>query len=150
MSYSGLVPTPKAHDPALTGELRQAVLRLARRLRYQQVDATVTQSQLAVLGTLSKHGPLTPGELAEHEKVQPPSMTRMIGALEQTGYVRRAPHPTDGRQVVVSITETGVALQKAIRRKRDAWLAPRIAELTEQERGVLREAAGILERIAAS
>jgi DNA-binding MarR family transcriptional regulator len=145
-----IVPTTRATDPVLTSELRQAVLRLARRLRYQQVGATVTQSQLAVLGTLGKHGPLTPGELADHEKVQPPSMTRMIAALEAAGYVARAPHPTDGRQVVVSITEAGNALRKAIRRKRDAWLAPRIAELSDEEREVLRQAAGILERIAAS
>jgi DNA-binding MarR family transcriptional regulator len=134
----------------LVAALRPAVLRLGRRLRYQKIDSTLTQSQQAALSSIARRGPLTPGELADIEKVQPPSMTRVVAALEAAGYVSRAPHPTDGRQVVVSITEAGRALLNATRRKRDEWLAPRIAELTEEERRILRAAAPILERIAAS
>lgn len=137
-------------DGDVVAALRPAVLRLGRRLRYQKIDSALTQSQQAALASIARHGPLTPGELADHEKVQPPSMTRVVASLEAAGYVRRAPHPTDGRQVVVSITEAGQALLKANRRKRDEWLAPRIAALTEEERGILRAAAPILERIAAS
>jgi DNA-binding MarR family transcriptional regulator len=144
------VPKVTAADRELIAELRPAVLRLARRLRYQKADTEVTQSQLAVLGTLNKYGSLTPRELADHEKVQPPSMTRIVGNLEEAGYARRTPHPTDGRQVVVSLTDAGRALIEANRRKRDEWLAPRIAVLTAEERRVLRDAARILDRIAAS
>src|SRR5688572_5650500 len=86
-------------DPALASALRVGVMRLTRRLRSQRADRTLTLSQLAALGTLERHGPMTPGELAAHEKVQPPSMTRVVATLESLGHVARAPHPTDGRQV---------------------------------------------------
>jgi DNA-binding MarR family transcriptional regulator len=91
---------------------------------------------------------MTPGELAEHEKVQPPSMTRVIAALEERGLVMRAPHSTDRRQVVLSVTEEGRAVVQRARRRRDAWLAKRLKELSPQERATLRAAAPILEKLS--
>ena len=79
-------------------------------MRAQRVDQSVTISQLAAMSTLDFHGPLTPGELAAHEKVQPPSMTRVLAGLEEMHLIARRPHPTDGRQVIVELTMAGKQL----------------------------------------
>jgi DNA-binding MarR family transcriptional regulator len=97
---------------------------------------------------VSRQGALTPGELAEQEKVQPPSMTRVIAGLEEKGLLTRSPHPTDRRQVVLSLTEDGERLLKEERRRKEAWLAKRLGELTSEERAILRQAAPILERLS--
>src|SRR6266508_2641752 len=96
-----IVPRTAAPESVLASALRLAVVRLNRRMRAQRVDSSVTISQLAAMSTLDFHGPLTPGELAAHEKVQPPSMTRVLAGLEEMGLVARRPHPTDGRQVTL-------------------------------------------------
>jgi DNA-binding MarR family transcriptional regulator len=93
---------------------------------------------------------MTPGELADHEKVQPPSMTRVIAVLEDHGLVVRAPHATDRRQVVLTATEQGKEVVQHSRRLREAWLAKRLRELTPEERAVLRQAAPILEKLSQS
>src|SRR5690242_12363879 len=98
MSYSGHMQTLSAADLELAHGVRMAVTRLARRLRNQRSDMSLTPSQLSALAALDKHGPLTPGALAEHEQVQPPSMTRVLAMLEDKGMVASHPHPTDGRQ----------------------------------------------------
>ena len=134
-------------DAALSSELRTSVMRLARRLRRMRLDTTLSLSQLAALGTIDRHGPMTPGELAAHERVQPPSMTRIVKALEEAGYVTRAPHPTDGRQVVVTVTPAGLALLKEDRRQREAWLAQRLRDLTAEERELLHRAAEVIDRL---
>jgi DNA-binding MarR family transcriptional regulator len=104
---------------------------------------------MAVLGSLhGKGGALTVGELAAAERVQPPSMTRTVNCLEQIGDVVRRPHETDGRQVVVEISEQGRARLLADRDRRDAWLAQRLRELTPEERAILRMAAPILQNLA--
>jgi DNA-binding MarR family transcriptional regulator len=103
---------------------------------------------MAVLGCLHRKGELTVGELAAHERVQPPSMTRMVNHLEEGGYVARRPHDTDGRQVLVVLSDRGRDTVLADRARRDAWLAQRLRELTPDERAVLRKAAPLLERIA--
>lgn len=113
-----------------------------------QAGQSLSVTQLAALGAVSRHGALTPGELAEHEKVQPPSMTRVIAALEERGLLTRNPHPTDRRQVILSVTEEGEKLLKEERRRKEAWLAQRLAELTPEEREILRQAAPILERLS--
>ncbi|MFN2538089.1 MAG: MarR family winged helix-turn-helix transcriptional regulator [Mycobacteriales bacterium] len=135
-------------DTALASELRTTVMRLARRLRNQRTDDTLSLSQLAALGTLLRHGALTPGELAAHERVQPPSMTRLIGKLEDAGLVTKTDHPTDGRQVVVSISQAGHEMIKADRRRRDAWLAQRMRDLPPEDLDVLHRAADVLGRLA--
>jgi DNA-binding MarR family transcriptional regulator len=136
--------------PALAVELRIAVLRTARRLRQERTVDDVTPGQFSVLASLDNHGPLTPRELANHEKVQPPSMTRTIAALEGLALVVRTDHPTDGRQVLVSLTAAGRDVVRETRRRRDAWLAHRLAEVSVEERAVLARAAIILARIAAT
>ena len=135
---------------ALAVELRHAIMRSSRRIRQERSVDDVTPGQYSVLAGLDVHGPLTPREIAAHEKVQPPSMTRTIGALEELGLVRRTDHPTDGRQVLVSLTPEGGTVVRETRKRRDAWLAKRLAELTPAERETLAQAADILSRMAAS
>lgn len=145
MSYANDMPT--ATDTALASALRLSVMRLARRMRAQRADTSLTLSQLATLATLDRHGQLTPRDLAEHEKVQPPSMTRMLAALEGEGLVTRTAHPTDGRQVLIALTSPGRALLVEDRRRREAWLAKRLADLDPAELATLREATVILDRL---
>jgi DNA-binding MarR family transcriptional regulator len=133
---------------ALAHDLRLAVMRFSRRLRNQRVDQSVTLTQLAALSTLKRHGPMSPGELAGHERVQPPSMTRVVVALEGMGLVTRSPHPTDGRQVVIDLTPAAEELLTAEARAREAWLTDTLQQLTAQERTVLREAAVIMDKLA--
>jgi DNA-binding MarR family transcriptional regulator len=136
------------NDPALASALRLAVMRLARRMRGERADTSLTLSQLAALATLERSGPLTPRELAAAERVQPPSMTRLAASLEAAGLVTRTAHPSDGRQVLLAASPAGTALLREDRRRRDAWLAQRLAELTPDERDVLRRAAAVLDRLA--
>ena len=133
---------------ALAHDLRLAVMRLSRRLRNQRVDHSVTLTHLAVLSTLERHGAMSPGELAGHERVQPPSMTRVVVALEGMGLVTRSPHPTDGRQVVIDLTPAAEELLGAEARAREAWLSGMLQQLTAEERAVLREAAVIMGKLA--
>ncbi|MCW2571236.1 MAG: transcriptional regulator, MarR family [Frankiales bacterium] len=148
MSYANDMPT--ATDTALASTLRLAVMRLARRMRAQRADTMLTLSQLAALATLDRHGPLSPGELAAHEKISPPSMTRLLGVLETGGLVVRTAHPTDRRQVLLAVSPDGHALLKEDRRRRDVWLAQRLKDLPADELEVLRRAAGILDRLASA
>ncbi len=133
---------------ALAHDLRLAVMRFSRRLRTQRVDTSVTLTHLAALSTLKRNGPMSPGELAAQERVQPPSMTRVVVALETMGLVTRTPHPTDGRQVVIGLTPAAEDLLTEEARAREAWLSGRLQELTAEERTVLRKAAGIMEKLA--
>ena len=133
---------------ALAHELRLSVMRFSRRLRNQRVDTSVTLTHLAALSTLRRHGPMSPGELAAHERVQPPSMTRVVVALEGMGLVTRTPHPTDGRQVIIGLTPAADELLDAEARAREAWLSSRLQQLSPEERTVLREAAVIMDKLA--
>ena len=134
----------------LGSSLRMSVMRLARRLRRERPADMPPLTHLATLGTLDRHGPMTPGELAAHERVQPPSMTRILAALGEQDLITRAPHPTDRRQVLVALTDTARALLAEDRRRRDQWLSHRLAELTAEERELLRRAAVVLDRLARS
>jgi|SRR5579875_397528 DNA-binding MarR family transcriptional regulator len=142
-------------DIGLATALRISVSRLARRLRVERMahgvaGSDLSDTQFAALSVLEAHSAMTPGELAEHEKVQPPSMTRVIAVLEERELVRRAPHSTDRRQVVLTVTEEGRAVVQRARRRRDAWLAKRLRELAPEERAILRSAAPILEKLSQS
>jgi len=138
-------------DAGLAAELRLSVMRLRRRLAIERhPDNELSLGAMAVLGCLYRNGELTVGELAHHERVQPPSMTRTVNCLEEGGYVVRRPHDTDGRQVVVSLSEQGRATLLADRARRDAWLAKRLRELSADERALLRQVAPLLERLAQS
>ncbi len=142
------MPRTSLDTAALAHDLRLAVMRFSRRLRHQRVDTSVTLTQLAALSTLKRRGPMSPGELAAHERVQPPSMTRIVVALEGMGLVTRTPHPTDGRQVIIGLTPAAEDLLTEEARAREAWLSGRLQELTAEERAVLREAAEIMEKLA--
>jgi DNA-binding MarR family transcriptional regulator len=131
-------------------ELRVSLLRVARRLRAEKSDSELSDGQFSVLAVLDRHGPLTPHALAEHERVQPPSMTRILAGLVGRGLVDREPDPGDRRQVIVRSTELGALAVKETRRRRDAWLARRLADLDQSERAVLAKASEILRRIADS
>ncbi|HEX3204753.1 MAG TPA: MarR family transcriptional regulator [Propionibacteriaceae bacterium] len=132
----------------LAHALRPAVMRLARRLRQMQDDSLgLNPNQLSAMSVLLNSGDQLMGELAAHEKVQPPSMTRIVNSLEASGHVARRPDPRDHRQCLVTLTESGRQVLLANRRRRDEWLAVRIAELDPADREVLRHAVQILERL---
>ncbi|WP_327089094.1 MarR family transcriptional regulator [Nonomuraea sp. NBC_01738] len=135
-------------DAGLASALRVSLARLTRRLRRQAAAHSLTPTQVATLAAVERHSAITPGELAELEKVRPPSMTRVIAVLEERGLVARSPHPTDRRQVTVSVTESASKLLKEERRQKEAWLTQRLKELTPEERAVLRQAAPILEKLS--
>jgi DNA-binding MarR family transcriptional regulator len=147
-------PQQTRSDPGLATALRISVSRLARRLRAERLakglEPGLSDTQLAALASLERHSAMTPGELADHEKVQPPSMTRVIAALEELGLVMRSPHATDRRQVVLTVTDRGREVVQQSRRLREEWLAKRLRELTPQERAALRAAAPILEKLSQS
>lgn len=130
--------------------MRTSVMRLSRRLRNEREDTSLTLTQLSTLGTLARLGPTTLGELAGAERIQPPSMTRIVSGLEERGLVGREPHDTDRRLVIVRLTDEGSELLAADRRRRDAWLNKRLRELTPDEREALRRAAPVLEKLARS
>lgn len=143
--------TRTSASPALAASLRVAVARLSRRLRTERlVGAEVSLGQLGVLARLSCDGDLSSGALAQSEGVKPPSMTRTIAGLEALGMVERSAHPTDRRQVVVSITERGEETLQADRRRREHWLAKALGELTADERAILAAAAPLLEKLSGS
>lgn len=130
----------------LASRLRVAVLRTNRRLR-QEAGGELSPTLLATLGTISRHGPLTPSELAERERIQRPTATRLLARLEDPGYIARTPDPQDGRSSLVSVTAAGRALLDELRHRKDAFLARRLRTLSAEERATLRRAADILERM---
>ncbi len=141
--------TAQSMPPAqLAVQLRNAITRLNRRVRQARPVGDLTVTQLSALTSLRLAGALTPRELADVERVQPPTMTKIVAKLEERGLVQRTPHPTDGRQVILAATEGGRAVLDQFERARDSWLAHRLAALPEEERETLREAAEILHRLA--
>jgi DNA-binding MarR family transcriptional regulator len=134
---------------ALAGELRASVTRLSRRLRAERTDQGVTLTQLSVLGSLRRHGPLTVGELAAEERTQVQSLTRPMAQLAERGLIRREPDDEDRRRVVVSITAAGDAVVRTDAAARRAWLADAIGtKLSPTERELLHLAAQLLDRLA--
>ena len=132
----------------LAALLRPSLLRVTRVIRNQRADMSVTLTQLSAMGTLYKNGPMSAGELAACERVQPPSMTKVLANLEERGLVRRDAHPTDRRQAIIVITDDGLALLDEERRSRDAWLNQRLAQLTPEDRLALRNVVPVLDKLA--
>jgi DNA-binding MarR family transcriptional regulator len=141
------VVTKRLTSAQLADQLRVALTRLTRRLRQTRPMGELTQNQISVLASLDT-GALTPRELAEAERVQPPTMTKVLARLEERGMVQRAPHPTDGRQVLLSATEAGRAVLVEQRRAKAEWLTARLAQLPQADRDVLVQAAEILDKLA--
>ncbi|GAB2613071.1 MarR family transcriptional regulator [Paractinoplanes abujensis] len=132
----------------LAKALRESIMRLNRRVRQARPVGDLTFSQLSALTSLQLAGALTPRELADVERVQPPTMTKIVGKLEERGLVARTPHPTDGRQVILSATEQGRAVHAQFEQARNEWLATQLADLTPGERETLAQASEILQKIS--
>ncbi len=130
----------------LASQLRLAVLRLGRRLR-QHAPQDVTPSQLSALSVIVRHGRLTLRELADAERVRPPTITRVVDLLESKGLAIRIPSEIDRRVAFVEATSSGRTLVEAIRRRRDAYLARRLSTFTAEERALLERASKLLERL---
>ena len=139
---------PTISDAALASQLRLSMMRLGRRVRSERADTTHTLSQFAALASIERHGPISPGELAAREKVQPPSMTRIVAALQAEGLISRTPHPHDGRQQLLAITSAGRELLETDRRRREEWLAHRLQDLSPEERAALAAVLPLLDRLA--
>lgn len=132
----------------LARTLRESIQRLNRRVRQTRAVGDLTFSQLSALTSLQLAGALTPRELADVERVQPPTMTKIVGKLEERGLVVRTPHPTDGRQVILAPTELGRATYAQFEKVRNEWLAAQLAALSVDDREVLARAADILQQVA--
>jgi DNA-binding MarR family transcriptional regulator len=139
--------TDRPSTVEIAARLRLSATRLARRLR-QQSDAGLTPSQLSALATIQNEGPLTLGALAEQERVSPPTVTRVVGKLEGDGLVERAVDPDDGRIWRVSTTAPGDALLSELRKRKNAWLAARLAQLDDEQRNRIADALDVLELLA--
>jgi DNA-binding MarR family transcriptional regulator len=145
---SGVDDPELTTDPGLAHALRASVMRLGRRLRQVRADSLDLQSnQLSVMAALLNEGDMLMGALAARERMQPPSMTRIVNGLEERGFVARRLDPSDRRQCLVTVTEAGREIILANRQRRDEWLTVRIAELEPAERAVLQQAVAILDRV---
>lgn len=142
------VTAERTRAEELAKTLRDALIRLNRRIRQARPIGDLTTSQLSVLTSLQLAGALTPRELADIERVQPPTMTKIVGKLEERGLVARTPHPTDRRQVILAPTEAGRTVYAQFERARNQWLAGQLARLSPAERETLARAAEILQRVA--
>jgi DNA-binding MarR family transcriptional regulator len=143
------MPTKATHIPLSerAAHLRTAIVRTARRLRQEAATETsgLTPTSVAALATIERHGPLTPSGLAERERVQRPTVTRVLARHEEAGLVERAADLRDRRCSLVSISPEGGALLAAVRERKDAFLAQRIDALESADREALERAAAILE-----
>jgi DNA-binding MarR family transcriptional regulator len=139
-----IMPRDVATASELTSRLRMVVARLSRRLR-QEANEGATPSQLAALATVERHGPITLGELAGHERVRPPTMTRIVAGLEETRLLRRETDPSDRRVARVTITPEGSRLLARSRTRKDAFLASLLEQLDADELAVVERAVPILE-----
>jgi DNA-binding MarR family transcriptional regulator len=133
-------------EPGLAAHLRIAVARTARRLR-QEAGGGLTPTLLASLASVERHGPLTPSELADRERVKRPTATKLIARLEADGLVARTADPGDRRSCLIAITPTGRSLLRTVRTRKDAFLAERLRRLSPEDRATLDRAATILEEL---
>ena len=147
-AVAGSVPAPGAPDDvgAMAAHLRISATRLARLLR-RQGDTGLSPSQLSALTSVERHGPLTLGRLADHERIAPPSITKVVDKLEERGLVQRAPDALDRRVTRVSITPAGDALLADVRQRKDLWLASRLAQLDADQRARLDAALDVLDAL---
>lgn len=143
--------TPPTSPPELTeraAKLRLAIVRTARRMR-QEAGTELGPSSIAALGTIEREGPLTPSELADHERIKRPTATRILVRLAEEGLVSRAADPADGRCSIVTVTAEGRALLNRLRGRKNAYLARRMRGLADEDLEALDRAAEILERLLA-
>ncbi len=123
--------------------------RLGRRLRAERTSHGLSLNRLSLLGQLSLNGPMTATALAGAERLQPQSLTRMLARLESDELIVRRPDADDRRQVLIDVTQKGIAVLTEDSRRREAWLAGVMAtRLTPTERELVRLAAGLMDRLA--
>lgn len=137
-------PGREAHVDDVVADLHRVLLMSSRRLRSRAASDEVSVAQFSVLAYLHREGEATPGRVADFERVSPPVMTRMIGRLEEAGWVARRPHPGDRRQVLLGLTTAGAAIVEEGRRARSAWLRERVDALDDPRLGDLEAAARLL------
>jgi DNA-binding MarR family transcriptional regulator len=127
--------------------LRMAIVRTARRLRQEAASETsgLTPTSTAALATIDRHGPLTPSELAELERVKRPTVTRTLGCLDREGLIERTPDPADGRSALVAVNAAGRERLRRLRGRKNAYLAKRMRDLPATDVETLERAAEILE-----
>jgi DNA-binding MarR family transcriptional regulator len=130
----------------LPARLRLAIARMARRMRQEAGDE-LSPSTMAALATIEHHGPLTPSELADIERIKRPTATRVLNRLEDDGLIERAADPSDGRSALIRVTKEGAALLKKLRSRKNAYLARRLRELPDEDVAALERAAEVLERL---
>jgi DNA-binding MarR family transcriptional regulator len=133
-------------EPGLAAHLRIAIARTARKLR-QEAGGGLTQTLLSALASIERHGPLTPSELAERERVKRPTATKLLARLEGEGLVARTADPADRRSCLISVTGDGRALLRTVRTRKDAYLAERLKRLSPEDRATLDRAATLLEEL---
>jgi DNA-binding MarR family transcriptional regulator len=134
---------------AVAARLRLAITRTGRRLR-QEAGSGLSPSQASALNTVECHGPLTPSELAERERVRRPSATRIAGKLASDGLIERTPDPGDARSALLAVTPRGRSLAAAMRKRKNAYMARRIRDLPAEDVAALERAAEILESLLES
>ena len=117
-------------------------------LRNQRADMSVTLTHISAMATLQNKGSMSAGDLAACERVQPPSMTKVLANLEEKGFVTREAHPFDKRQAIIVLTQAGIELLASERRQRDAWLSQRVKRLTPAERAALKDIIPVLDKLA--
>jgi DNA-binding MarR family transcriptional regulator len=140
---------PDAPLTDVAAKLRMAIVRTGRRLRQEAAGETagLTPTSTAALATIERHGPLTPSEVAEIERVQRPTMTRTLGCLEREGLIERTPDPTDRRSALVAVNAAGRERLRRLRGRKNAYLARRMRDLSAEEVATLERAAEILDRM---
>ena len=142
------VSQPPADPSHLADRLHSAAIHLLRRLRLEDAASGLTAPRLSALSVIVFAGPVTLRALADAEQVQPPTMTRIVRALEQAALVARRPHPDDGRQILLEATPSGRQLLEAGRARQTAALARRLDALPAADRADLARAVALLERLA--
>jgi DNA-binding MarR family transcriptional regulator len=142
-------PVEDQHLTETAREVRQAVVRLARRLRGQRQEHGVTNTGVSVLSQLHRHHALTPSALAQAERVTPQTLTRVLAALEEQGLIARRGDPSDGRQSLIELTPAGMDVLRRDAATREEWLAAALSsELTPAEQAIMRVAADLIDRLA--
>lgn len=135
----------------LAARLRDAIARTARRLRQEAVDREGSRelgpTVTAALATIETHGPITPSELAERERVKRPTATRITNRLADAGLVERHADPGDGRSSLVTASSDGRALLRRLRRRKNEYLARRLDDLDPDDLDALERATEVLERL---
>jgi DNA-binding MarR family transcriptional regulator len=129
--------------------LRTAIVRTARRLRQEAAAEStgLTPTSVAALATIERHGPMTPSEIAAIERVKRPTVTRTLGCLEREGLIDRTPDPADRRSALVAVNGAGRERLRRLRKRKNAYLARRMRDLSTEEVETLGRAAEILERM---